>query len=123
MEGNPFGENLQRYIKDHKTTQEALADMLGVHVNTVSNWIRGKGKPRDIARVAAKLGMSVEQMYSTAHARTGEVLEEPQAPYNAKAADEQLSEKIDALSEQMEQLIRMVSSLGGTSSEPSGRKE
>lgn len=42
---NKFGDNLRKYRKEKKITQENLADLLNVSFQTVSKRERGKAEP------------------------------------------------------------------------------
>lgn len=56
MTNSTISENIKKYRKMHKMTQEQLGDLLGVHFTTVSSWERGHNKPlMDKASKMAKL--------------------------------------------------------------------
>lgn len=39
---------LKQFMKAHRLTQRALADMIGAHRVTVADWVRGANKPRGL---------------------------------------------------------------------------
>lgn len=45
MENHPFGKKIATLQKQHGLTKTALADILGVSVNTLSNWEKGETSP------------------------------------------------------------------------------
>ena len=68
MEDNIFGYNLKILRKNHKITQEKLAEIINVTPKTIQNWEHGKYAP---SREACKLlcsffGMTLSDMYDIA---------------------------------------------------------
>lgn len=52
---------LKDIMKERKTTQEMLAQQLGVHQTLISQWCCGKGKPSilQVGKIADCLGVTV----------------------------------------------------------------
>ena len=64
---NGFGERLKNLRKAAGITQQALADKLGVHLQTVSKWERGVCEPdfSVLGDMAAALGVTFERLLGT----------------------------------------------------------
>lgn len=45
MTGSNIADNIKKYRKLNKMTQQQLGDLLGVHFTTVSSWEKGHNKP------------------------------------------------------------------------------
>lgn len=59
-----IGERLKRYRKEKRMTQEEIAYRAGVTVTSVSRWENGVREPtfRDVEKVAAALGVTMEEL-------------------------------------------------------------
>ena len=68
-----FSANLKRLRQAAGLTQESFAGKAGVPVATVRNWEQGRREPKlaQLSRLAAVLGVGVEELVSEAPAAKG----------------------------------------------------
>lgn len=55
---------LRAWLESSKTTQQALADLMGVKPPTVSQWLSGQytPRPKKLRELSAITGLSIEQL-------------------------------------------------------------
>ena len=61
----PYQEIIRQYLIDNKSSQEELANTLGVNQTTVSQWLSGKKKPGydRIKLIYDKLGVTPNVLF------------------------------------------------------------
>ena len=61
----PYQEIIRQYLIDNKSSQEELANTLGVNQTTVSQWLSGKKKPGydSIKLIYDKLGVTPNVLF------------------------------------------------------------
>ena len=67
-----FAENIKKFRKERKLTQEALAEYLDVSFQTVSKWERGEGYP-DITTlpvISTFFGVTLDELFGVNRAET-----------------------------------------------------
>jgi transcriptional regulator with XRE-family HTH domain len=67
-----FGARVRRYRRAADYSQASLAEMLDIHLLTVSRWERGENKPdiNGLYRLAAALGVQVRDLLPEADETT-----------------------------------------------------
>lgn len=61
---NKFGDNLRKYRKEKKLTQEKLADLLNVSFQTVSKWEKKKTEPNidTLIKIASIFNITLDEL-------------------------------------------------------------
>lgn len=61
--GIKFGKNLKKYLNKHKMMQKDLAEILGIDVNSIFNWVHGKqiAKESTIDKIEQRLGINLSK--------------------------------------------------------------
>lgn len=61
---NKFGDNLRKYRKEKKLTQEKLADLLNVSFQTISKWEKKKTEPNidTLIKIASIFNITLDEL-------------------------------------------------------------
>lgn len=61
---NKFGDNLRKYRKEKKLTQEQLADLLNVSFQTISKWEKEKTEPNidTLIKIASIFNITLDEL-------------------------------------------------------------
>lgn len=61
-----LGENIQKYRKLNHITQEKLAEMIDIEINSISSIERGKyfPSPENLTKIAAALNVSLPDLFN-----------------------------------------------------------
>lgn len=125
-EKKSFGARLKHLLKDSKTSQEAIAGLLGRHKNTISQWVRDERQPsmEDLRLISNYLDVDYSYLftgetaveYALRKETKEQIINEPRAKYgqDRKEILESIAGHLSKLDDDSLKIVQqLISKMGG----------